>query len=302
MGEAGMHQGSLRVTPLTPTIGAQVQGVVLGEPLGPQTRRALRQALLDHHVLFFRSQPMTPRQQVDFARCFGEIDLPLFRTPSSPLPEVLVLDQVAPKGEGADSWHADNTYMERPPMASILQALRLPSAGGDTCFASMSAAYDALSPAMRGFLEGLRAVHSLALMVERTRHLGNVSLRDQIERWPPVEHPVVRVHPETGRRMLNVNANWTSHIVELEPAESRALLALLFEHVQHPAFAVRFRWEEGSVAFWDNRAVQHLAVPDYTERRVMQRVTLEGDRPFGVQAAPGSQETALRWPAGREAR
>jgi len=279
----------LQVQPLTATIGAELGGVDLREPLREDEVEVITEALGRHQVLFFREQSMSAEQQVSFARRFGEIDLPLFRTTSSPVPEVLILDQVAPKGEGADSWHADNTYMETPPMASILQALHLPSIGGDTCFASMGAAYDGLSPAMRSFLDGLTAVHSLSLMVERTRHLDNVSLRDQAERWPPVVHPVVRVHPETGRRMLNVNANWTSHIVELQPDESRALLTFLFQHLQSPSFQVRFRWEEGSVAFWDNRAVQHFAVPDYAERRVMQRVTLTGDRPVGVERGPGVQ-------------
>jgi len=275
----------VRVTALTPTIGAEVDGVDLRGALDDMTVAGLRDALLQHQVLFFRNQPMTAEEQVAFARHFGDVDIPLFRTTSSPIPEVLVLDQVSPKGEGADSWHADNTYMAEPPMASILQALQLPSVGGDTCFASMPAAYDTLSPAMRCFLDGLHAVHSLSLMVERTRHVANASLRDQVDKWPPVTHPVVRVHPETGRRMLNVNSNWTSHVVELERWESDALLAMLFRHVADPSLQVRFRWEPSSVAFWDNRAVQHFAVPDYVERRVMQRVTLSGDRPRGPESA-----------------
>lgn len=269
------------VVQLTATIGAEVSGVDLAAPIGDHTVAAIRTALRDHQVLFFRDQPMTPEQQVAFAGRFGQIDLPLFRTTSSPVPEVLVLDQVAPRGEGADSWHADNTYMENPPMASILQALRLPPIGGDTCFASMAAAYESLSAPLRRLLDGLTAVHSLGMMVARTQHVSNASLRDQVENWPPVVHPVVREHPETGRLLLNVNRNWTSHIVELSREESDNLLDFLYRHIENPAFHVRFKWSEGSVAFWDNRAVQHFAVPDYTERRMMQRVTLTGDRPFG---------------------
>ncbi|HEY2430053.1 MAG TPA: TauD/TfdA family dioxygenase [Acidimicrobiales bacterium] len=275
----------MRINPLTPAIGAEVDGVDLGTPLDEETVAAIRRALVEHQVLFFRNaQPMSPEEHLAFARRFGEIDLPLFRTTSSPIPEVLVLDQVAPKGEGADRWHADNTYMETPPMASILQAVQLPGVGGDTCFASMAAAYEGLSPPMQRLLDGLTAVHSLSLMVERTRHVANASLRDATASWPPMVHPVVRVHPESGRRMINVNSNWTSHVVELEPAESDALLAFLFEHVKNPAFQVRFHWQEASVAFWDNRAVQHYAVPDYAERRMMRRVTITGDRPFGPNA------------------
>jgi taurine dioxygenase len=276
---------TISVRKVTAAIGAEVSGVDLSSDLDTHEVATIRQALNNHEVLFFRDQRMDTEQQLRFARAFGEVDLPLFRTTSSPCPEVLVLDQVAPRGEGADSWHADNTYMETPPMASILQALQLPSVGGDTCWASMSAAYDALSSPMQRFLEGLSAVHSLEIMAERTKHVSNASLREKVGDRPPVVHPVVRVHPENGRRLLNVNANWTSHIVELNHRESDAVLAFLYRHLQAPDLQVRFHWEVGSVAFWDNRAVQHYAVPDYTERRMMQRVTLVGDRPFGPDGA-----------------
>ena len=186
----------IAIKPVTAAIGADVRGIDLSQPLDMATVKVLKDALSDHLVLFFRDQPMlSTDEHIRFAKYFGQIDLPLFRTKSSGRPEVLVLDQVAPKGEGADSWHADNTYMETPPMGSILQARILPNIGGDTCFASMSAAYDALSPVMRTFLDGLTATHSLEQMVERTRHVAGASLRDKISQWPPVSHPVVRVHP-----------------------------------------------------------------------------------------------------------
>ena len=274
---------TIAIEPATPVIGANVRGIDLSQPLDAATVRILRKALNDHLVLFFREQKqLSVDEHVRFANYFGEIDLPLFRTKSSERPEVLVLDQVAPKGQGADSWHADNTYMETPPMGSILQARLLPEFGGDTCFTSMSAAFDALSPVMQSFLEGLTATHSLEQMVERTKHVAGASLRDSLAQWPPVSHPVVRVHPESGRKMLNVNANWTVSIDGLSFDESRALLDFLFEHVKQPEFQVRLRWTLGDVAFWDNRAVQHYAVADYTTRRVMQRVTITGDKPFGV--------------------
>jgi taurine dioxygenase len=281
-----MTTTALSVRQSTSVIGAEVRGVDLSSSLSEETVAAVRGLLLAHKVLFFRDQTMTEEDQVRFARAFGEIDIPLFRTTSSAAPEVLVLDQVAPRGEGADSWHADNTYMATPPMASVLMALRLPKVGGDTCFASMQAAYQALSPALQGFLDDLHAEHSLAIMAERTRHVGNASLREEVAKWPPVVHPVVRVHPETGAKMLNVNANWTSHMVELSQPESDALLQFLYRHLQSPQFQVRFRWARGSVAMWDNRAVQHYAVPDYEERRVMRRVTIAGDRPFGPDELP----------------
>jgi taurine dioxygenase len=277
---------TVTVDRLTTVIGGEVRGVDLSEELDPDTVAALRQALLDHLVLFFRDQDMTTDDHIRLARYFGEIDLPLFRTTSSPRPEVIVLDQVAPKGQGADSWHADNTYMESPPMGSILRAVVLPPIGGDTCFASMYAAYEALSPSMQALLDGLGAVHSLEQMVERTKHVANASLGDSLDRWPPVVHPVVRIHPETGRKLLNVNANWTVSLDGFSGPESEALLAFLLAHVKNPEFQCRFHWSEGAVAFWDNRAVQHYAVADYTSRRVMERITIAGDRPFGPRHAP----------------
>ena len=164
-----------------------------------------------------------------------------------------MLDQVGPKGEGADSWHADNTYMAEPPMASILRAAALPGVGGDTCFASMYAAYDALSPAMQSFLDGLTAVHDIAVMVERTKHLGNAGLRESAARWPPVVHPVVRVHPETGRKLLNVNANWTVRIVELAPTRARRCSGFCSPTSRAPTSSagstgLRVRWRSGTTA------------------------------------------------------
>lgn len=272
---------TITVTKVTPAIGAEVGGVDLCAPLGTDEVHAMVQALLDHQVLFFRGQPMDIDQHIEFARQFGDIDLAPVRTSTSPRPEVLVLDQVAPKGEGADSWHADNTYLPMPPKASILQALLLPSVGGDTCFASAAAAYEALSPAMQQFLDGLTAEHSFTMMIPRIAKVANASYLEEMSKWPPTVHPVVRVHPDTGRKTLNVNSNWTSHIVELTRSESDVLLAMLYDHIGQPEFQVRFHWEEGSVAVWDNRAVQHYAVADYAERRMMRRVTIVGDRPMG---------------------
>ena len=273
---------AIRITRATAALGADVWGVDLSLPLDAETRAILRTALTDHLVLFFREQALlSVDAHIRLARAFGEIDFPLFRTTSSERPEVLVLDQVSPKGEGGDSWHADGTYMATPPMGAILQARILPPAGGDTCFASMIAAYEALSPAMKSFLDGLSATHSLALMVERTRHVAGASVRDSLTAWPPVSHPVVRVHPVSGAKMLNVNANWTQSIDGLSHAESAALLSFLTDHVKRPEFQVRLRWNLGDVAFWDNRAVQHYAVADYRSRRVMQRVSIAGDKPVG---------------------
>jgi alpha-ketoglutarate-dependent taurine dioxygenase len=174
-------------------------------------------------------------------------------------------------------------------MASILRAVQLPAAGGDTCFASMYAAYDDLSSTMQQFLDGLHAVNTLAIQAEKAKRTSNVRLVENADgEMPYTIHPVVRVHPETGRKLLNVNANWTSRIVELSERESDALLRMLLEHVRLPDYQCRFRWHVNSMAFWDNRAVQHYAVADYNERRIMKRITIVGDQPFGPQDHPAA--------------
>ena len=278
------------VEALTPTIGAEIKGLDLRKPLDEATVRFIRGALLEHLVVFFREQDIDIDDHLRFARYFGEIDMPPFRSAGADRPELTVLDQTQPKGQGADSWHADYTHRPEPPMGSVLRAVQLPPGGGDTCFASMYAAYDDLSPSMRSFIDTLQAENTLAMMAERARvHTPEAKLAEPGEGgYPAFIHPVVRVHPETGRRLLNVNANWTSRIVGLTDDESDAILRLLLAHVKRPDYQCRFRWSPGAVAFWDNRAVQHFAVADYSERRVMQRITIQGDRPFGVAGRSAS--------------
>lgn len=268
------------ISPLTPTIGAEVGGVDLGSDLDGRTVAWLRQALLDHLVLFFRDQTLTPEAHLRLAQAFGEIELPAFRTPDMERPEILVLATDAPKGQGTDRWHADATQREAPPMGSILRAVQLPDSGGDTCFASMYAAYDSLSAPMQSFVEGLTALHTDAMIAKWTAERAGVTVDRETGAAESV-HPVVRVHPETGRKLLNVNGNWTSRIVELSESESRTVLDALFAAVRSPDIQCRFRWTPNAVAFWDNRVVQHYAVADYSERRIMQRITIAGDRPAG---------------------
>jgi taurine dioxygenase len=278
---------SIRLEPLTPTLGADVSGVDLSKPLAEDEVAALREALLAHQVLVFRGQDLTAEQQIDFARCFGQIKLPPVATQHGGPPEVNVLDQSEPRGEGADNWHADNTYTAAPPMGSILRAVQLPSVGGDTAFASMYAAYEALSAPMRELCDGLRAVHDVTRSLSKAIARGHstLDLHQTQKRLPPVVHPVVIVHPETGRRALFVNVNSTERIVGMSTDESDALLRFLFQHVKRPEFQLRVRWHVGTVAFLDNRCTQHYAVPDYAERRIMHRVAIEGERPQGVGAA-----------------
>ncbi|MCB0971532.1 MAG: TauD/TfdA family dioxygenase [Acidimicrobiales bacterium] len=271
----------LDVRPLTTAIGAEIRGVDLSAPLDDATRDAIQAALDDRLVLFFRDQPMTPAQHIDLARRFGEISVTPFQARDAAHPEVLVLDQDDPRGEGADRWHSDNTFMATPPMGSLLRAIKLPSVGGDTCFASMYAAYELLSPELQRAIAGLRAVHDILPMLQRaeTTGVGSWDFSEMRRAWPPQEHPMVRTHPQTGRKALFVNSNFTVRIVGMEEKESDALLRLLFAHVGSPEIQCRFRWTPDALAFWDNRSVQHYAVADYVERRVMHRVTLVGDAP-----------------------
>jgi len=198
---------TVEIRPLTPTVGAEIRGIDLRAALSPEEVKTVQAALLEHLVVFFRNQDIAPRQQIAFARQFGEIGIPPFAPKYGDDPELIVLDQVTPKGEGADNWHSDNTFMAEPPLGSILKAVELPALGGDTCFASMYAAYEALSPPMRSWLDGLRAVHDITRPLQKGIAAGHTTadLAELQEQWPPVEHPVVRTHPETGRKALFVN-------------------------------------------------------------------------------------------------
>ncbi len=271
----------IEVRPVTASVGAEVTGVDLRRPLEADAVAALEEALLEHLVLFFREQDITDEQHLAFARQFGDISIPPFVPKYGSDPEIIVLDQTTPRGEGADTWHSDNTFMSEPPMGSILRAVQLPSVGGDTCFASMYAAYEALSPPIRELVDGLTAVHDLTKTLTKAIEVGHTvaNLAELQARWPPVEHPVVRTHPVTGRKALFVNGNATTRLLGLSPRENELLLPFLVDHVRSPEFQCRFRWDTNSIAFWDNRSVQHYGVPDYTERRVMHRVTLAGDKP-----------------------
>ena len=273
---------SLVVRPVTAVVGAEVSGVDLQQALPDDVRQAIVDALVQYGVLFFRDQDVTPDQQLAFARQMGKIQVPAFAPKYGTNPEMIVLDQISPRGEGADNWHSDNTFMPEPPMGSILKAVELPDVGGDTCFANMHAAYDALSEPIRKLVDALEAVHDITKPLQKAIASGhsNADLAELQAKWPPVTHPVARTHPVTRRKALYVNGNSTTHLVGLSERESAALLPFLIDHARDPAFQCRFRWDTHSIAFWDNRSVQHYAVPDYETRRLMHRVTLDGDRPY----------------------
>lgn len=285
-----------QTTPLTPAIGALVEGVDLSQGVSADLAEALRQALLKHQVLFFEDQHLTPVQHRDFAARFGGLHThPLY--PGVPeAPELFILDNHAGNPTDNDAWHTDVTFIETPPMGSILYAKSLPP-GGDTIWANMRAVYEALSPAFRAFLSNLDAVHDFARGFPRTGIVANAAGAEKhaqaLAEHPPVTHPVVRTHPETGEDGLFVNFGFTERIKGLRRKESDAILGMLFEHVTKPEFQVRWRWPQNAVAFWDNRVTQHYAVNDYLPaRRVMNRATILGDRPYHRSRMPAVVKAA----------
>jgi taurine dioxygenase len=273
-----MSNHGIEVRRLTPTIGAELFGVDLGQPLDEGQFAAIRQALLDNLVIFFRDQQMTVAQHKAFGERFG----PLHVHPNAPRaiadhPEILVIKADAnSKRVAGEVWHSDVSCDPEPPMGSILYITETPeNGGGDTSFANMYAAYEALSPAMQQFLGGLTAVHSSLKSANHQYRERTAEMR-----FPESEHPVVRTHPDTGRRALFVNRGFTTRIPQLAPAESEAVLDMLFDHAEQARFHCRFKWQPNSVAFWDNRATMHQAMWDYfPQRRYGHRVTVCGDRP-----------------------
>ena len=291
---------SLEIRPLAGNIGAEIFGPDLTQPLAAETVAEIRATLLTWKVVFFRDQHLTQAQHVAFGRQFGE---PTPAHPTLPaafpdFPEILLLDSKAfmkqeekHAGKKADEgaklaiesrWHTDVTFVPNPPMGSILRGIVVPPYGGDTQWTNLVVAYDRLSAPLQRLCDELTAVHHNYLPIARGELDGALKQQFQSADLRSV-HPVVRVHPETGEKALFVNPNFTSHIVELSRAEGNHLLALLYEHIATPAFTCRFRWEAGSIAFWDNRATCHLVPTDVPpgEHRSMQRITLGGDLPVG---------------------
>jgi taurine dioxygenase len=271
---------NLEVSPVAGALGAEVAGVDLREPLDDATVTAVHEAWMAHQVLFFRDQAIDVAQHKAFGRRFGELHVHpvLQQMADQGHPEIVVLESDAERPFVASAWHSDVTFEKRPPMGSILRAVAVPEAGGDTMWASMYAAYEALSDAMQRLLSELRAEHDGGgfRRVARTEE----QRRDLASREKAV-HPVVRTHPVTGRKALFVNRVFTKAIVGMKPAESRALLDFLYDHLAAPDFTCRFRWRKDSIAMWDNRCTQHRVVGDnLTAYRRMERVTLVGDEPF----------------------
>ena len=280
-----MGNKNIDVRPMTPRIGAEIHGADLAQDLGNQTFQEIHDALMEHQVVFFRDQEMTLDQHKAFGHLFGQLQI----HPASPgpegHPEIVVIHGDADTNRSAGRtwqsthWHTDVSCVREPPMGSILHLNTVPPVGGDTLFASMSAAYEALSAPMKTYLENLTATHD-GERVWRGRY-SDQGVDDSGTVYPRAVHPVIRTHPITGRKGIFVNSPFTTHINEIPRDESDDILGYLYKHCGKPDFQVRFRWQPNSVAFWDNRCVQHLALWDYfPETRSGYRVTIKGDRPI----------------------
>lgn len=272
----------LTILPMTPTIGAEIEGIDLTRPLAASTVSALRQALLDWKVLFFRDQDITTEQHLAFARNFGDLEVHPFAPHKPDYPEVLAITHNEKNRGKENTWHSDVTWRLEPSLGSILRAIELPPVGGDTLFADMYAAYDGLKDEVKARIDNAVAVHDFTHFRAgmRKRGMSEEQIEEMNRKYPTAEHPVVRTHPETGRRCIYVNAAFTLHIVGMEKADSDALLAHLYAQAAIPEYQCRFRWTPNAIAFWDNRASQHYAASDYFPAvRRMERVTVIGDRP-----------------------
>ncbi|MCS3811109.1 TauD/TfdA family dioxygenase [Xanthomonas sp. 4461] len=282
---------AVRIVPFDAPLGAEVLGLDLSQPLDAATFARIHAAHLDHHVLVFRDQRITPAQQVDFSRRFGPLQIHVLRNfQLRGHPEVLVVSNIKENGEpiglgdAGHYWHSDLSYKQTPSLGSLLHAQELPSEGGDTLFANQHLAWETLPAPLKRRVQDLQAEHSYLAKYEelRARNPWRPALTpEQIAEVVPVQHPIVRTHPETGQKALFVSEHFTTRIVGLPEDESRALLQVLFEHSTRAALVYRHQWQPYDMVFWDNRSVMHLAAgtPDHLRRR-LNRTTIEGDAPF----------------------
>ena len=270
----------IRVQPFSPVLGAEVRGIDLANGLDEEGYREIRSALGQFGVLFFKEQSeIPPALQIAIGRMFGALHMHPAAPQMPGFPELFVIHtQRDSKVANGEFWHSDVSCDEEPPLGTLLQIHVLPEIGGDTLFANMCAAYEALSAPFKQMLAGLTARHE-SEHVYRGRY-SDRGVEDQGKHYPKATHPVIRTHPETGRKAMFVNRTFTTRIPELSRAESDAVLALLFDHCEQIDFQIRFRWEKNDVAFWDNRSVMHRAVWDYwPHERKGRRVTIRGERP-----------------------
>jgi taurine dioxygenase len=297
---------SVRVTRLGGNIGAEIAGLDLRRPLDDAQFAAVHEAFVRHEVLVFRDQDVTLDQQIAFAQRFGSLSIHPFSPNLDDRREVIVLDYSADNPPAlTDQWHADETFRAEPPIATVLRARVVPEYGGDTMFASMTAAYHGLSERMKRYLHGLEAVHDFKpwrpLFTSSERH--QAKLRELEAQFPNPSHPVVRVHPVTGRRIINVNAQFTLRIKGMKDDESQMILQYLYARASIPEFQLRVKWAPHTIVMWDNRSVQHYAPHDYyPQRRTMERVTIAGEPVVGVTGDYEPESGVAPLPHGHDSR
>lgn len=280
------------VTRVGASLGAEIAGVDLRKPLSDAQFEAIEAALVEHEVIVFRDQPICADDLKRFGRRFGELTVHPFAPAEGDAPELIIFrnDETTPP-YGTDEWHSDETFRAEPPMATVLCAKEVPAVGGDTMYVSMTAAFEGLSDRLQRFVSGLEAIHDIVPF----KALFGDSEADRKQRqryeleFPPQAHPIVRVHPVSGRKVLFVNPQFTVAVKDMDARESRALLDVLFQQALVPEFQLRLRWQPHTIAMWDNRSVQHYAVHDYyPQRRFMERVTIRGGPVTGVTADDGA--------------
>jgi taurine dioxygenase len=283
------ERAGVKVARIGACLGAEISGVDLTQPLADEQFAAIEAALAEHEVIVFRDQHISSDDLIAFGRRFGELTVHPFAPNESAAPEVIKFrnDETTPPF-GTDVWHSDETFRAEPPMATVLCAKEVPAVGGDTVFASMTAAFDGLSARLQQYIEGLEAVHDLKPF--RALFGDGADERAELQRYerlyPPHAHPVVRVHPVSQRKVLFVNPNFTIAVKDMDEREGRALLDILFQQALIPEYQYRHRWAPHTLVMWDNRSVQHYAVHDYyPQRRYMERVTIRGGPVIGVPRA-----------------
>ena len=273
----------MKVTGLSGALGAEITDFDVMAAVSSGAEQNIRDLLNQHEVLCFRDQTVTPAQQRDLASIFGPLQThPAYGTVDG-LPEVMLLESTEEKPSKIEVWHSDMTFREHPPSVTVLKGVTIPPVGGDTLFASMTAAYDGLSSGMQRYLDGLLAVHDFShgFRESLAESGGRERLADALTANPPVRHPVVQTHPETGKKVLFVNALFTTHIEGLPPLESAEVLQFLWRHASLPEFTCRFNWQPNSMVLWDNRSTQHKPVNDFfPATRRLHRVVSEGDQPY----------------------
>jgi len=275
----------IRIKPYTGALGAEILGIDLSKKLSKKHFNLIKNTLNEYHVIFFRKQDISPVQLVTFGKNFGKLEIhPLIPTLKD-FPEIIELksadDGPGPYSRNSRIWHSDMTYTKIPPMGAILKAITIPESGGNTMFLNACLAYEQLSKKMKNFLSKLQAVHSIVMTSTKEEILSEQGLSrfaKMQKALPPVEHPVIKIHPETGKKCIYVNEAFTSHITGLNHNESDSLLDFLYKHLHNPDFQCRFIWEKNSIAFWDNQVTQHFAVGDYNTKRIMHRLTIKGTK------------------------